>query len=373
MRVLVLVPYLYDTAPGQRFRFEQWEPWLRQHGVRMTFVPFENPQLHNRLHQPGQPGRKVRLILQALARRTRLLNSLHEYDAVLVHREASLVGPPFLERRIQQAGLPMLFDFDDAIFIPATSAANKYMGWLKFHSKTRDICQMVDHVIAGNEYLADFAREVNGHVSVIPTTIDTEKYTVSPQRDFEATNRILTIGWSGSFSTVQYFDTLRTALQRLHREEPFRLRVIGTPQYELEGIEVEAMRWRSESEVDDLQSIDIGVMPLPDDQWTKGKCGLKALQYMALGIPTIISPVGVNSDIIKDGKNGFLATTEDEWVDKLRQLLRSAELRRELGLAGRATVEGEYSATAQAPRVLEILQTVVANSAAQRETTANAA
>jgi len=151
---------------------------------------------------------------------------------------------------------------------------------------------------------------------------------------------------------------LGRALQKLAQRERIRSRVIGTPEYRLEGVDVEAMRWRAESEVDDLRVADIGVMPLPDDAWSKGKCGLKALQFMALGIPTVCSPVGVNTDIIQDGENGFIAGTEDEWVEKLSRLLRSVELRRQLGLAGRVTVERKYSAIAQAPRVYEVLESI---------------
>src|SRR5205807_612503 len=116
--------------------------------------------------------------------------------------------------------------------------------------------------------------------------------------------------------------------------------------------------WRAETETDDLRPIDIGVMPLPDDAWSKGKCGLKALQFMALGIPTVCSPVGVNTEIIQDGENGFIADSEEEWVEKLGRLLRSAQLRERLGLAGRATVERSYSAIAQAPRVYEVLESI---------------
>jgi glycosyltransferase involved in cell wall biosynthesis len=155
---------------------------------------------------------------------------------------------------------------------------------------------------------------------------------------------------------------LRGALKKLAQRESFRLRVIGTPDYECAPVEVEAMSWRSESELEDLSAIDIGVMPLPDDRWSKGKCGLKALQFMALGVPTVCSPVGVNTEIIQDDQNGLIASTEDEWVEKLTRLLRSQELRQRLGEAGRVTVEQKYSAKAQAPRVYEIFESVLQES-----------
>ena len=161
---------------------------------------------------------------------------------------------------------------------------------------------------------------------------------------------------------MQHLDTLRGALEKLARRERFKQRVIGTPQYEIEGVEVEAMPWRAQTEIEDLVPCDIGIMPLPDDKWSKGKCGLKALQFMALGIPAMCSPVGVNTEIIQDGENGFIADTEDEWVEKLAQLLRSSDLRQRIGLAGRRTVEQKYSAEVQAPRVFEIFQSVVQQS-----------
>ena len=142
----------------------------------------------------------------------------------------------------------------------------------------------------------------------------------------------------------------------------FRLRVIGTPAYDLPGVDVEALPWRSETEIDDLAQIDIGLMPLPDDNWSKGKCGLKALQYMALGVPSICSPVGVNSTMITDGKNGYLAAGPAEWIEKIKLLMHSPELRQKLGRAGRETVEQEYSATVVAPRVLEVFRSAAATS-----------
>jgi glycosyltransferase involved in cell wall biosynthesis len=356
MRLLALVPNLYDTSPGQRFRIEQWEPLLRQRGVEITYQPFEDPQLHALLYLPGQMSRKLRLVSRRLWNRVSTLRAVRQYDAVYVFREAALLGPPIFERWISRSGVPMIFDLDDAIFVPYRSPSNGYLSYLKFPAKTRTICRLAAHVMVGNPYLADYARQVNDNVTIVPTTIDTEKYAADEAKPLSDPP---IIGWSGSYSTVQHLDTLRGALRRLAKEESFRLFVIGTSDYQLDGVEVEAIKWRAETETDDLRRIDIGVMPLPDDKWSKGKCGLKALQYMALGIPTICSPVGVNTDIIQDGENGFIAATEDEWVEKLRRLLHSVELQRRLGMAGRATVEARYSAAVQAPRVYQILESVV--------------
>jgi glycosyltransferase involved in cell wall biosynthesis len=356
MRLLAIVPGIYDTSPGQRYRIEQWEPLLRKSGVEITYQPFESEELHQLLHKQGRMGRKLSLVVKGLSRRWSLMGSVKDYDVVYVFREAALLGPPFFERWIHHSGVPMVFDFDDAVFVSYRSPSNGYLSYLKFASKTKTICRMASHVMAGNPYLAEYARRVNQRVTLVPTTIDTEKYTVPARK---AETDWLTIGWTGSFSTVQHLDTLRSALEKLATRARFRLRVIGTSSYQLHGVDVEAMAWRSATELEDLKAIDIGIMPLPNDAWSKGKCGLKALQFMALGIPTVCSPVGVNTDIIQDEQNGFIAGSEDEWIDKLGRLLQSAELRKVLGGAGRATVEARYSANVQAPRVHELLRSVV--------------
>lgn len=355
MRVLALVPGLYDISPSQRYRIEQWEPLLRERGVEITYEPFECAELNALLYQPGRMAKKLKLVAQGLGRRFSAVKKARGYDLVYILREAALLGPPVFERLIHQTRVPFIFDFDDAIFVSYRSPSNGYLSYLKFAGKTKTICRLASHVMVGNPYLAEYARQVNDHVTVIPTTIDTEKYRVPPPK---TSNGPLIIGWTGSHSTVQHLDTLRGALKKLAQRENFRLRVIGTPEYECDPIEVDAMRWRAKTEVEDLSPIDIGVMPLPEDKWSKGKCGAKALQFMAMGIPTVCSPVGVNTDIIQDDRNGFLANTEEEWIDKLSRLLRSAELRRRLGAAGRVTVEQQYSAISQAPRIYEIFESV---------------
>lgn len=364
MRLLALVPSVFDTSPGQRYRIEQWEPILRKHGVEITYAPFESDELHALLYKPGNLGRKLSLVARRISRRFSLMRLIKDYDVVYVFREAALLGPPFFERWIHRSGVPMVFDFDDAVFVSYRSPTNGYLSYLKLASKTKTICRMASHVMAGNPYLAEYAGRVNDRVTIVPTTIDTEKYTVSKRRSESA---IPTIGWTGSFSTVQHLDTLRLALEKLARRIPFRLRVIGTPSYQLNGVDVEAMPWRSGTELEDLNGIDIGIMPLPDDAWSKGKCGLKALQFMALGIPTVCSPVGVNTEIIQDGQNGFIAGSEGEWIEKLSLLVRSSDLRQRVGMAGRATVEAKYSANVQAPRVHELLRSVVRDAHRERK------
>ncbi len=356
MKVLAIVPSIYDTSPGQRFRLEQWENILMEKDVEITYSPFETAELREILYQNGYTLKKMQAVLRNMNRRRSEVKSLKKFDLVYVFREAAIFGLAWFERKIANSGVPMIFDFDDAVFVAYKSPSNGYLSYLKFPNKIGEICKLSAHVMAGNQYLADYAKQFNENVTIVPTTIDTEKYRVVEK---EENPEIVTIGWSGSFSTVQHLDTIRDVFQELAREEKYRLRVIGTPDYELSGVETEAIQWKSATEIEDLQKIDIGVMPLPDDQWSKGKCGLKALQYMALGIPTICSPVGVNSTIIQDGENGFIADGKDEWIEKLKKLLHSFELRKKIGLAGRKTVEESYSAKSQAPKVFEIFESVI--------------
>jgi glycosyltransferase involved in cell wall biosynthesis len=355
MKVLAIVPSIYDTSPGQRFRIEQWEPILKDKGVEITYSPFETEELHRVLYENGKTLQKAKTVLQNMNNRRVEMRSVQNFDLVYVFREAAIFGPALFEKQVARSGVPMIFDFDDAVFVAYKSPSNGYLSHLKFPKKTGAICRHSAWVMAGNDYLADYARQFNPNVTIVPTTIDTDKY--QPKTEYEKEK--LVIGWSGSYSTAQYLDTVAAVFQDLAKERDFVLKVIGAPKYNLDKVNLNAIPWKSATEVEDLLEMDIGIMPMPDDLWSQGKCGLKALQYMALGIPTICSPIGVNRKIIKDGANGFLAADKDEWIEKLKRLMDSVELRRKLGREGRKTVEQEYSAKVIAPQVFDIFNSVV--------------
>lgn len=355
MRVLALVPYPCDTVPGQRFRIEQWQPYLeREHGIELTFAPFVDANAYRIFPKPGNTARKAAATLRGLSQRMHDLTRAKKFDAAYLYREAAPVGPALLERVLARR-VPYVFDYDDAIFVPQASEANRRFAFLKSHEKTRTICRRAAHVIPGNEYLAEYARRFNPNVTVIPTTIDLQKY----QRRDGAGDGVPVIGWSGSTTTAIYIEEAREMLTELARTHRFRLRVIGAPRYDpIPGVETEVLPWVAATEVRDLSAMDVGLMPLRDDPWARGKCGLKALQYMALGIPAVCSPVGVNTEIIKQGQNGFLASTPAEWVARLRDILDDAPLRRRMGAAARCTVESGYSARSQVPLLAGIFESV---------------
>jgi len=357
MRVLAWVPQELDTSPGQRYRIEQWAPYLRREQIELVWSPFADEGLSRTLKLGGHLGRKSRGVLRALAARLREARRAREYDLVYIHREAALLGPALAERLLARAGMPWVFDFDDAVWMRYLSPANSYFSYLRFPGKTAYLCGRARHVMAGNAYLRDYARRFNPAVTVIPSTIDTVRYQPRPPR--AAATPV--VGWTGSYSTEPYLEIVRPALERLRRRREFRMVVVGaSPSFRAAGVEVEHRDWRSATEPEDLADLDVGLMPLPDADWERGKCGLKALQYMALGIPVVVSPVGVNAEIVGDGPSGLLARTSAEWEDALERLLADADLRRRMGRAGRATVERAYSAAVVAPRVAEIFRRAAA-------------
>jgi len=356
MNVLVLAPYLYDTAPGQRFRIEQWARYLEQVGFHFTFVPFEDEALHRVLYRPGRYGRKAALILRALARRWRTLTQLRRYDVVFIHREAALLGPALLEEWIARQGVPIVYDFDDPIWLPYRSPTHGWLSRLKCFGKVAAICRRATAVIVGNRLLAEYARLYTDRVHVVPSTIDMEQYPAKPPSEVHC----VTLGWTGSHSTLPFLRLIEAPLRRLAEAYPLRLQVVADredPGLSDWPIEVTFRPWRPETEARDLHGMDIGLAPFPNEGWTPWRCHGKVLQYMAVGLPTVASPVGIiPTDYIQDGVNGFLAATEDEWVEKLALLIRDPGLRQRLGQAARRTVEACFSAARWAPRVGAILR-----------------
>jgi glycosyltransferase involved in cell wall biosynthesis len=357
-RILFVAVHPPDRVPSQRFRFEQYVPFLAKEGLLTTFAPLIRPEEYGVVYGQNGLARKAWIGVRGLGRRAADLLRLRRFDIVVVQREAIQLGTALFERVAAGIGPRLVFDFDDAIWLPNVSAANSRLAWLKNADKTSQIIKAADVVFAGNDYLANYARRFNGAVRVVPTTIDTEQYI--PNLGFKREGG-LTIGWTGSMTTIPHFQLLVPTLRRLKDRfgERVRFEVIGDRNYREPGLGIVGRKWSAATEVADLSRFDIGVMPLPDDKWARGKCGLKGLQYMALAIPTIMSPTGVNSQIIEDGRNGLLASSDDEWLDKLGRLVESETLRRRLGRAGRETVEASYSVESQKHRYLHYLQALL--------------
>jgi glycosyltransferase involved in cell wall biosynthesis len=355
VKALFVVPYPTE-APSNRLRVEQYFPYLEKHGVELVLRPFMSSDLYNIRHAPGSMIRKVASLGFSTLSRFMDIQRAAGADVIFVHREAFPVGGPFIEEKLAAAGPPMVFDFDDAIYLLNTGLASRTVGLLKRPSKTARIVNLSTTVIAGNENLKTYASDYNRNIVVIPTPVDTSRF-VPRSEPRPGSDRKVVIGWQGSNTTAPYLRMVGDALAEVTRRYPHvEVEAIGGSYVPPVSPQLTVRRWTLNRELEDLHGFDIGIMPMPDTEWTRGKCGFKALLYMACGVPPVCSPVGMTTDIVQDGQNGLLATTTDEWIEKLSLLVENPELRRQMGEAGRTTVEEKYSLTTHAPRFLETLQ-----------------
>lgn len=353
LRVAFIVPYPLDQSPGQRFRFEQWLQLLPEGAVKADIHPLFDRFAYERLYGAGGLGAKSYATIKGLAKRIKDVVSARNVDVAFLYREAFPLGPAVLDTYLE-GHVPVVYDFDDAIFLGDTSDANSIIAKLKMPQKIQRIIAGATITTVGNAYLASYAKTFSDSVRVLPTTIDVDKY--RPPEE-PSPGSLVRIGWSGSKTTSAHLDTIRPVLIRALSELPIELRLIGDPDFRLPDSErVMVKAWDPRTEIQDISAFDIGLMPLPDDEWSRGKCGLKALQYMALGVPPIVAPVGVNTDIVSNGKNGLVAQSEDEWLTAIEQLVADEPLRRELGAAARETVEQHYSGQQWAQIFLNTLE-----------------
>ncbi|HEY0977957.1 MAG TPA: glycosyltransferase family 4 protein [Flavobacteriales bacterium] len=355
-RILFVAAHRPDRSPSQRYRFEQYADYWRRHGFDHEYAWLIDEKEDGKFYSKGKILAKAGIFLKGWWRRYRQVARAKDFDLILLQREAFMTGSTRFERKLAASGVPVIFDFDDAIWRMDVSDANRRLSWLKDPSKTIRILPLAKLVIAGNAYLADHARQYNPAVEVIPTTIDTDHYVPTPAVP-RADGKVV-IGWTGSYTSLTHLRWALPMLRRLHQQWPDRIlfRVISDRDLEAPGLPVESLRWSSAREVEDLAGIDIGIMPMPDDEWSRGKCGFKGLQYMGMGKAVVLSDVGVNRSIVQDGANGFLARTEEEWLTKLGQLIADADLRARIGRAARSTVEERYSVKAWRDRYLELFQ-----------------
>jgi len=357
--ILFIASHRLNRSPSQRFRFEQYLAYLKEQGFDYRFshaISVEDDQI---MYGKRHYFKKFFILLKIFRIRIKDWLSYNKHDIIFVQREAMMIGSTFFERRIKKSKAKFIFDFDDSIWLMDTSDGNKRFEWMKNPEKTARNIHYADMVFAGNTYLADYAYHYNKNIKIIPTTIDTEHY--KPLSKIRQTEEVI-IGWSGSITTIKHFEFALDFLKVIKKKfgNKVSIVVVGDGAYVNKELSIKGLPWIAEKEIEVLNSFDIGIMPLPDDEWAKGKCGLKGLQYMALEIPTIMSPVGVNTEIIQQGNNGFLASTTDEWISCLSQLIEDAELRKCVGKAGRETVLEKYSVASQQQNYLNAFNELIA-------------
>jgi glycosyltransferase involved in cell wall biosynthesis len=359
IRVLALSP-IPEEGAGCRFRIAQFIPYLRSVGIDVTLRSLYTAEFFHLVYKRGHYLRKVSRFAALSLKHLASLRDVSSFDVIWLYREMFPIGPAIVERLLAMPGCPpLIFDFDDAIFLPSVSEANHLIRALKLPSKVATIIRHSDGVVAGNEFLADYARQFCDAVTVIPTCVDTTKFVPSANRPSAADanvsrSRVPVVGWIGSPTTVTYLRSLLPTLGAVRAVHPFTLRVSGAGEpIDADGLDLEQPGWTINSEVELFNTCDVGVYPLADDEWSRGKCGFKAIEFMSCGVPVVASAVGVNREIIQDGVNGFLATTPDEWIQKLSRLLADPSLRRTFGLAGRRTIEERYALQIHAPAIAE--------------------
>ena len=361
MRVLGVSSYPKEAA-ATRFRMEQFVDPLKQNGVELVVRPFLRSHEFVDLYREPSVTRNVFPFGAGLVRRFRLLFEAGKFDLLFVQREAMPIGPAIFEWLYQVGGrLPMILDLDDATYLPYSSPNFGSLGSaLKFFGKTDNLIKSSRAVICGNRFIAEHVENLGTRAVVIPTIVDTEKF-----HPTKGSNQDPVIGWIGTHSTYPSLEFILPVLKKLAERYRFRLHVVGAGRdLKIDGMEIENLEWALGREVVDFQSLDIGLYPMAesssaDKKWLSGKSGFKAIEYMAVGVPFVMSPVGVCAEIGIEGETHFNARGPEDWYNSLELLLTNAELRRRMGERGREFSVANYRLTDHA----EMLKTTLVEAA----------
>jgi glycosyltransferase involved in cell wall biosynthesis len=371
MKILCLTRYDRRGASSRQRCFLYLEA-LGRAGITADICPF----LGDAYLSARYAGRPINpaWLLRSYAARFRALSLLSGYSLVWIEKEALPWLPAWIEIALwRRARLPVVVDYDDAVFHAYDRHRNPLVRWF-LGAKIDRIMGKADLVIVGNTYLGARARAAGARlVAELPTAVDLRRYAAAPQPAPAGAEGILTIGWIGSPLTSRYLELLRPALSELCARIRLRLLLIGAAPDALRGFPVERVPWSAETEAAAIARCDVGVMPLPDEPWERGKCGYKLIQFMAGARPVVASPVGANRDIVIPGKTGFLAAGSAEWVNALGQLHDDPELRRRMGEAGRRRVEELYALQVTAPRFVDLIRRLAATAGPQRRASCGAA
>ncbi|MEM1137897.1 MAG: glycosyltransferase family 4 protein [Bacteroidota bacterium] len=355
MKILFLVPYPPGVAPSQRFRFEQYLALLNEESYKFTIKPFLDAEGW-KVFYTGKTVVIILHLLKGFIKRTYHMLLATKYDFIFIHREITPLGPPVYEWLLAKfLRKKIVYDFDDAIWLEDPNEKGSWLSKLKWKKKIKSICKWSYKISAGNQFLANYAKELNSNVVINPTTIDSNSlHNPDLHPNIDNDNKPICIGWTGTHSTLQYLSEIIPILKKLQETHPFNFRIISNKRPPLELTNIEFIKWSKSTEIEDLMAIDIGIMPLTDDQWSKGKCGFKALQYMALEKPALVSPVGVNTQIVEHGENGYHCKNEDDWFNYLSFLLKNPSVCQAMGQKGRILVKENYSLESNSSNFLEL-------------------
>lgn len=309
------------------------------------------------VYEKGYFFRKLLGIAKGHLRRFRDLFQVRRFDIVYIFQWTTPFGIGFYDFLIRTLSKKIIFDVEDFVALEKANGdnPNPILRFIRSKTKTMYLIKNSDYVISSSPSLNKFCKEFNKNnlSSFISSSVDTDRFI--PANNYQNDHKMV-IGWTGTFGSKPYLDQLREVFLQLHKVCDFKLKFITNFDYEIAGLDIEVIRWNKKNEVRDLQSLDIGVYPLEDSQWVKGKSGLKAIQYMAFGIPTVASDLGINSEIISHEKNGLLVKNDEDWFEALKKLVEEPEVRKTLGLAARKTAVEKYSLSAIESKYLDILK-----------------
>ena len=361
-RVLVVCPYPEDSAAGQRLKYEQYFKPLSEQGYSFQVASFLDQKTWDVLYKEGHLFKKLFGLIFGYFRRIKTIFDIGNYELVYVFMWVTPVGPPIFERAYRLLSKKMIFDVEDNYIdpqiVPNSDNRNFFLKFFMGNSKQLYLAKNADYVITSSEYIAAETKKINklSNVIFISSSIDAEKFI--PINKYSNNKKII-IGWTGTYSTKIHLDLLKEVFIRLSKKIDFKLRVIGNFNYDIEGVDVESIQWSKGNEVRDLQGIDIGVYPLPYENFVLGKSGLKAIQYMSIGLPVVATAIGTTNDIIEDNVNGRLVRSEDEWFEKLYELIVNANLRERLGKKARQDMLEKYSTKAIYNKYIEVFNSTL--------------
>ena len=358
-KVLILCPSPKGTAATQRLKYEQYLSLLEQEGYDFTISSFQTNRFWDIVYKPGRTVEKVWWTVFGYLRRTADLLRAPFYDAVFVNLWVTPLGTPFYERVLFFFNKNVIYDIDDMLFINKHDHMKmSFVQRLKGHRKPVVLMRHASYVIGCTPKLEEIAKTANKYKRAIDisSTLDTERFT--PVSSYEQ-KEVVTIGWTGTHSTIPYLESLQKALATVSKRRKIKLLVIANRKYSMKDVPTEFILWKEASEVQDIQNFEIGVYPVAANEWSLGKSSLKALTYMAIAIPFVATAYGTNYRIMQHGVQGFMAANDDEWIENIIRLIDDVELRKRMGLAGRKTVEELYSVKANFPKYLQVFKTVM--------------
>jgi glycosyltransferase involved in cell wall biosynthesis len=335
MRVLILTPYLYGTAPGPRSSIELWERVLAPAGITFDYAPFEDERLHAVIYARGRVAEKARLMTRAYA----------------------LIGPELFERWVARAGVPIIYQLDDPLYVPYRSPANGYLSYLKFFGKVGRIARISAMTIVNSPQHYEYVSRYTSRIRSIPILVDADEYCYEPRP--RAAGEPVRVGWTGSPTTAPNLELIAPSLRRLGTREDVELVMIGGGDYRLPGVRMTVVPWRAATEVQELRRLDVGLLPVPVTEWNKRKFFMKLIQYMSLAIPPVCTPIGATPQVVTNGENGLLADGEGAWTAALTRLVDDGVLRASMGEAAARTAHAGYTVQARAADIVEAFTSAV--------------